>query len=812
MRFLFGEFTIDPDRRELCRGGSAVHVEPQVFDLILHLVRNRDRVVSKDDLLANVWGGRIVSESTLSNRINAARRALGDSGEQQRFIKTIARRGLRFVGEVREGVQSAAFEEPSTPLVVPERPSIAVLPFANLSGDSEQDFFADGITEELITALSRVRWFFVISRSTTLAYKNRDIDAKRVARELGVRYVLIGSVRRDGDRVRITGQLIEGSTGGNVWARSYDRALSDVFALQDDITQTIVGAIEPELSRAERERAKVKPRDSLDAWSTYQRGMSHLYRYTREDLAEARNLFEQAIAIDPDLGPAYSGVAEALYYEVVYGFAANVEDSRERAIGPAQRAVALDAEDAAAHCTLGRIRYFRREYAAAISELRTALDINPSLALAHYGLGAAYVFSGRAAEAFDPIELAIRLSPHDPNMGSFLVRLAEAKYLVGDDESAVAFALKAIGQPHFQWSRYAILIAALGQLGRLDEAHRYLDELKRHRPEFSVSFVQIMHPFSRDMGIDRYYEGLRKAGVPERPAGRPEAHQRPPASTAAPQEVTFCRTSDGVNLAIATSGSGLPVVKGANWLNHLEFDWQSPVWSPLFTLLSERFRLVRYDERGTGLSDRDVQDVSFEAVVRDLETVVDKLGLERFALFGISQGASVSIAYATRHPERVSRLILFGGYAQGWRQRADAAEIVRREALLTLIESGWGMDNPAFRQVFTSRFVPGATSEEMNWFNDLQRVSTSAENAIRLINMFSKIDVTDLLPRVRAPTLVLHSRGDAGIPFAQGLLLARGIPNARFVALESDNHVVLSHEPAWARFTDEICGFLDEDK
>jgi TolB-like protein/pimeloyl-ACP methyl ester carboxylesterase/Tfp pilus assembly protein PilF len=813
MRYVFGEYALDANRRELVRSGSPIHVEPQVFDLILYLIQNRDHVVSKDDLLTNVWGGRIVSESTLSNRINAARRALGDSGEQQQFIKTIARRGLRFVGEVREAPQStAAPEEPATPLAVPERPSIAVLPFANMSGDPEQDFFADGITEGIIIALSRVRWFFVISRSTTLAYKNRDVDAKQIALELGVRYVLTGSVRRDGERVRVTSQLIEGVTGGNVWARSYDLVLSDVFAVQDDITQTIVGAIEPELSRAERERAKVRPRDSLDAWSIYQHGMSHLYRYTRESLAAARKLFEQAIAIDPDIGPAYSGLAEALYYEVVYGFAENVVENRERALGPAQRAVDLDAEDAAAHCTLGRIRYFRREYAAAISELRLALDINPSLALAHYGLGAAYVFSGRASEAFGHLEAAIRLSPHDPNLGSFLVRLAEAKYLVGDDESAVAFALKAIGQPHFQWSRYAILIAALGQLGRMEEAQSYLNEIRRHRPEFSVAFVQIMHPFSRDMGIERYYEGLRKAGVPERPAagspGQLESDRTSPASTTAPQKVTFCQTSDGVNLALATSGSGMPVVKAANWLNHIEFDWQSPLWLPLFTRLSERFRLVRYDGRANGLSDWDVKDVSLEAAVRDMETVVDTLGLERFALFGISYGAAVSICYAARHPERVSRLILSGGYAQGWLERGNAEEIARRAALVALIRNGWGLDNPAFRQVFTSCYMPEATAEEMKWFNDLQRMSASPENAARLMEIYSEIDVLDLLPRVVAPTLVLHSRGDAAIPFAQGLVLARGIPNARFVALDSNNHLVLSHEPAWNRYTTEICDFL----
>jgi pimeloyl-ACP methyl ester carboxylesterase len=234
------------------------------------------------------------------------------------------------------------------------------------------------------------------------------------------------------------------------------------------------------------------------------------------------------------------------------------------------------------------------------------------------------------------------------------------------------------------------------------------------------------------------------------------------------------------------------------------------VWSPLINLLSARFRLIRYDERGNGLSDWDVNDISFEAIVRDLETVVDKLGLERFALFGISQGAAVSIAYATRHPDRVSRLVLFGGYAQSWRAHGDVAEIAQREALITLVRHGWGQDNPAFRQVFTSRFVPGATREEMKWFNDLQRVSASPENAIRLIKAFSTIDVANLLPQVAVPTLVLHSRGDAAIPYEQGLMLARGIRNARFVTLESSNHLILSHEPAWDRYTSEICDFLSD--
>ena len=510
---LFASYVLDTDRRELKCDGELIPLEPQVFDLLVYLVQNRDRVVSKDDLMASVWGGRIVSESTLTSRINAVRRAVGDSGEQQKLIRTIARKGFRFVGQTRE--QQPAGSEPQAPLTLPDRPSIAVLPFTNLSGEPDQGYFIDGIAEEIIIALARVRWFFVIARNSSFAYRDKGMDAKQIARELGVRYVLVGSVRRAGDRVRVSTQLIEGSSGNNVWARSYDRGVPDIFAVQDEITQMIVGAIEPQLSRAERERARVKARDNLDAWSTYQRGMFHLYRCTRDDLIEARRLFRQAITIDPELGPAYAAEAEAYYYEVVYGFAKSNEENREKAIGPARRAVTLDAEDAGAHCTLGRIRYLRREYPPAISELNTALELNPSLALAHYGLGAALVFSGRAADAVPHLESAIRLSPHDPAMGSFLVRIADARYFMADYEGAVTFALRALGQPNFQWSRYAVLIAALGQLERRDEARRYLAEVTRERPDFSIEFVRNTHLFGVPDIMSRYCEGLHKAAVAE---------------------------------------------------------------------------------------------------------------------------------------------------------------------------------------------------------------------------------------------------------------------------------------------------------
>jgi pimeloyl-ACP methyl ester carboxylesterase len=252
------------------------------------------------------------------------------------------------------------------------------------------------------------------------------------------------------------------------------------------------------------------------------------------------------------------------------------------------------------------------------------------------------------------------------------------------------------------------------------------------------------------------------------------------------------------------------VVKVGNRLNHIEYDWQSPVWSPLLARLAAQFRLIRYDERGSGLSDWDVSDISFEAFVRDLETVVDALDVKRFSLLGISRGAPVAIAYTVRHPERVSHLVLYAGHVTGWRKRSSADQLAQREALMTLLRSGWGKDIPAFRQAYTSLFMPAATQRQYELFSDLQRISTSPENAIRFQQASADFDVTDLLPRVAAPTLVLHSRGDTPAPFEQGRILARSIPNARFVPLDSLNHIILSHEPAWQTLMNEMGAFLGE--
>ena len=275
------------------------------------------------------------------------------------------------------------------------------------------------------------------------------------------------------------------------------------------------------------------------------------------------------------------------------------------------------------------------------------------------------------------------------------------------------------------------------------------------------------------------------------------------------QRIRFCTAPDGVRLAYATSGKGPPLVRAPHWLTHLEFDWRSPVWRPWMQALSSRHTLVRFDPRGCGLSDREVADLGFDAWVRDLETVVKAAGLERFALFGASQGAPVAVAYTVRHPERVTKLVLHGGYARGRLARASTPrDEEEAETVVHLARVGWGTGNPVFRQVFTRLFTPGGTPEQVRWFNDLSRVSTSGENAARMLNMVHRIDVRALAPQVRAPTLVTHARGDARVPFEEGRLLASLIPGAQFVPLETANHILLAAEPAWRAFFETVEEFL----
>lgn len=521
MPFQFEDFVLDPDRRELSRAGTPVAVEPQVFDLINYLICNRDHVVTRDNLLEAVWNGRIVSESTLTSRIAAARRALNDSGEEQRLIRTVARRGLRFVGTVEAGnaaapSASSAIEETGdarrSTLPLPDRPGIAVLPFTNLSGEPEQEYFSDGISEDIVMALSKLRWFFVIARNSSFIYKGKAVPLQQVAEELGVRYVVSGSVRKDGDRVRIAAQLNDVTTGGHLWTERYDRELADVFAVQDEITENLVATIEPRLYAAESFRAQRKAPDSMDAWDLVMRALSHYWRVTRQDNVVAQALLEKAIAIDQNYGQALGVLATSYMFTAHMGWMdmAAAMPLAERA---ALSAISSDSEDPWAHNALGHVYLFARRFDDSLAEFESALGLNPNFALAqgYYGLSLAYC--GRWRDADKAARRALRLSPRDPYSAVYNGIAAYAQFLGGDFEEAMRLARDALRERADFVGAHRVLTAAAGMAGQLEIAAAALQELRRAQPNVSLDWIASSMPIREGADRERYLEGFRRAGL-----------------------------------------------------------------------------------------------------------------------------------------------------------------------------------------------------------------------------------------------------------------------------------------------------------
>ena len=523
MEFIFADHKLDTDRRELRRGAELIAVEPQVFDLLVYLVENRERVVSKDDLIAAVWHGRIVSDSTLTSRINAARKAISDNGEDQRLIRTFPRKGVRFVGRVRvqpdgaepmpsNGTQHEAHEPPRTALPLPDRPAIAVLPFTNMTGDPSQEYFSDGISEDIITALSKLRWFFVIARNSSFVYKDKPVHMKQIAAELGVGYVVEGSIRKVGDRVRITAQLNDVGTGSHVWAERYDRALADVFAVQDEITEAIVAAIEPQLYAAENFRAKRKPPDSLDAWDLVMRALSHYWRVTRQDNVVAQALLEKATAIDPNYGQALGLLAASHTFSAHMGWEdmASAAPIAERA---ARAAILADGEDPWAHYALGSAYLFMRRFDDSLAEFEMALRLNPnfSMAQAYYGLTLSYC--GRWQEADLAARRALRLSPRDPFSAIYYGINAYAQFNGRNYEEAMRLAREGIRYRADFVGAHRVLTAAAGMAGARDVAEAALRELRRAQPNISLAWIAAQMPIKHDADREHYLEGFRRAGL-----------------------------------------------------------------------------------------------------------------------------------------------------------------------------------------------------------------------------------------------------------------------------------------------------------
>ena len=528
MILLFGDCAIDIDRRELTRGSDQISPGPQVFDLLVYLLRNRERVVTKDDLIEGIWGGRIVSESTVTSCINAARKAVGDSGDEQRLIRTVARKGFRFVGEVREhkptdGVSSSIYTLDGTDnqqlaLPLPNRPSIAVLPFQNLSGDAEQEYFADGMTEDIIAALSRMRWLFVIARNSSFTYKGRAVDVRQVGRELGVRYVLEGSVRNAASRVRIAGQLIDATSGTHLWADRFEGTLDDIFDLQDQVAASVVGAIAPQLEHAEIERAKRKPTESLDAYDYYLRGTATLSQNPSEKAAnnDALQLFIKAIELDPGFAAAYGMAAWCYVWRKANGWVTDpVKDTAETE-WLARRAVALGKDDAVALARGGHaLAYVVGELDAGAAFTDQALVLNQNFAVGWMLSGLISVYRGEPDVAIERVERALRLSPLDPL--NFIAQTANAMahFFAGRYDEALLWAGKVVqDKPDYQLA-LRMFAAANAHIGRQKEAQQAVARLRVLDPELRISNLKDRYPLRRAQDLARWAEGLRKAGLPE---------------------------------------------------------------------------------------------------------------------------------------------------------------------------------------------------------------------------------------------------------------------------------------------------------
>lgn len=543
MKYRFSQFEIDPSQHELRKAGESMHIEPQVFDLIVHLVRHRDRIVSKDDLIETIWNGRAISEAALSSRINGARRVLGDNGNDQIFIKTLHKRGFRFVADVEEisgSSERAIFVPPvdRPSVTVPNvkvpghageladiatealeaetltRSSIAVMPFGNMSGDPENDYFSYGLTEDIIRLLARNRWLAVISRHSTIAFRDRPVDPREVGRQLAVRYLVFGSVRKSHGAVRISAELVRTSDGEQLWSETYDLQLESIFEIQEEMATQIAATIEPELSKVEQKLAARKAPSSLDAWDCYQRGLWNLWRFTNPGFDEAEAYFERAIAADPKFARGHGALS---YVNVQRAFIDDPKDRPARlqtALRQARVSVTLDDLDCFCQCVLGRALCLSHRNDEALAALDLSLELNPSFAQAYFAQGFNLLWYGREIEAEALLDRATTLSPHDSHLWSFHLVRSWTHFSLEEYDIAVEFARRATRQTNANYQAFATLAASLGLLGETSEAKDVAAGLLQSKPGYSVETARQGLFFCNDPDfVNRYVEGLRVAGI-----------------------------------------------------------------------------------------------------------------------------------------------------------------------------------------------------------------------------------------------------------------------------------------------------------
>jgi TolB-like protein/Tfp pilus assembly protein PilF len=515
----FENFLLDPERHELRRGARVIPIEPQVFDILEYLIRNRERVVSKDDLIEAVWNGRTISDSTLSSRITTARQAVADRGKEQRLIRTIARKGFRFVGEVRERSGSSTETAHAQPVHVPRisrKPTIAVLPFANISQDPEQQPFVDGLVEDITTELSRFCWLSVMARRFGFTHERWAVDIKQARRGFGVHYLLDISVRRAGDRVRVTASLIDTTTETHLWAQRYDARHNDVFSLQDQITTNVVGAIGPKLEQVEIERARQNAHAGLGSVDYYLRGMGNVYKWSRDGINDALSQFHKAIHLDPGFASAYGMAAYCYVQRKSYGWIVDQPKETAECARLAYRTAELAQGDGAALAKAAHaIASVARDIDSGTLFIERALKLNPSLAGAWYVSGWIRLFRGEPRMAIEYLTRAIQLGPCDPLTFKMHAALAYAHFFEGRYDDASTMAANALRTRPNYLTAVRAGAASHALAGRLDKARNLMTHMHKRDPALRISNLMDLLPFFRSQDFTRWAGGLHKAGLPD---------------------------------------------------------------------------------------------------------------------------------------------------------------------------------------------------------------------------------------------------------------------------------------------------------
>ena len=481
MAFQFNQITLDPDQYRLIRAGVQIHVEPQAFDLLVYLLKNRNRVVTRDELLENLWKGKIVSDSALGASLKDARKAVGDSGSRQEIIKTVQGRGYRFIATVSE----SSISDPDELFELPDKPSVAVLPFTNMSDDPEQEYFVDGMTDEIITGLSRVPGLFVIANNSTMTYKGRAVDVKDVAREQGVRHVLEGGIRKSGRKIRVTAQLIDGVTGHHLWAERYDRELEDIFSVQDDISHRVVVELQVKLVTGERSRPWATGTQNVRAWELISHAKSHVEKHIREETMVAKPMVLEALKIDPNYSAAWAMLGWISWEEAAWDWADDPDSSIQIAKDAVQKSLAGESPYPASYSLMGYVHHYLGEFEDAIEMARKAVEIAPGDSGVIALLGNLLVTTGRSVEGIQKMKRAIRLCPFPPSW--YLTSLGLGYHLDDNNDAAIPILKRAAKQEPDSLYSWLYLASALPESGALSEAREIAARVKTIEPNLSSS-------------------------------------------------------------------------------------------------------------------------------------------------------------------------------------------------------------------------------------------------------------------------------------------------------------------------------------